>query len=228
MIIKRMASPKLWKIVRKAKARYAIVPRPGPHAKSACLPLGHILRDVLGIAENAREARSLLNNRAVKIDGRVRKDMGFPVGLMDVLAVGDKYWRVLPCKRGLELKPISEAESRIKLLKVVGKTNVRGKTQLNFHDGRNMLVDKDVYRTSDVVVYDLVDSTIKGHVQFKRGTLVLIADGINRGKMGRVEDIIVLRRSQPNRVVIRHDKETTETLKAFAFAIGQDKPLITL
>ena len=228
MIIRRMSSPKLWKFARKTKARYAIAPKPGPHAKDACLPLGYILRDMLGIVETAREARSLLNCKLVKVDGRVRKDIGFPVGLMDVLTIGDKHWRVLPGGRGLDLKPIDAAESKLKLLKVIGKTHVKGKTQVNFHDGRNMLVNRDVYKTSDVALYDVVENAVKGHVQFKRGTLVLIADGVNRGKVGRVEDIVVLRSPQPNRIVVKCDKESIETLKKFAFAIGQDKPLIAL
>lgn len=223
-----MSAPKSWKFARKTKARYAIAPRPGPHPLERCLPLGHVLRDVLGIVETAREARILLNGKLVKVDGRVRKDIGFPLGLMDILTVGDSNWRIMPCKRGLELKPVAPAESTLKLLKVVNKHHVNGKTQLNFHDGRNMLVDRDIYKTSDVVVYNIAEKALKGAVQFKRGALVLITRGENSGKIGRVEDIIVLRSPQPNRVIIKYDKETIETLKEFAFAIGQDKPVIAL
>lgn len=170
----------------------------------------------------------MLNRGIVKVDGIMRKDIGFPLGLMDVLTIGDDSWRVLPGKNELELKPVSGTESALKLLKVVNKTHVSGKTQINFHDGRNMLVDRDVYKTSDVVMYDSVSKAVKGAVQFKRGTLVLITEGKERGKVGRVENIIVLRGCQPNRVVIKSEKETVETLKDFAFAIGQDKPLISL
>jgi len=223
-----MSAPKLWKFARKTKMRYAIAPKPGPHKKERCLPLGHVIRDLLGFAETAREVRSILNRGIVKVDGIVRKDIGFPLGLMDVLTIGDTSWRILPGKRYLELKLTTGAESVLKLLKVVNKTHVNGKTQLNFHDGRNMLVDRDIYKTSDVVVYDSTAKAVKGAVQFKRGTLVLITEGKERGKVGRVENIIVLRSCQPNRVVIKSEKETVETLKDFAFAIGQDKPLISL
>lgn len=226
MIIKRKAAPRLWKFARNTKKRFAIAPLPGPHPMEKCLTLGYILRDMLGFAETAKEARIILNRGIVKVDGKVRKDIGFPIGLMDVLAIGDKTWRVLPGGAGLELKPA--ADEQVKLLKVVNKCHVNGKTQINFHDGRNMLVDKDIYKTSDVVVYDLASKAVKGVVQFKRGTLVMIAEGKNRGKMGRVEDIIVLRSPQPNRIIIKSEKETIETLKNFAFAIGQDKPVIAL
>jgi len=228
MIIRRIAAPKLWKLARKTKSRYIIAPKAGPHAKERCFTLGYILRDMLGVAGNAREALSILNSRIVKVDGCVRRDIGFPVGIMDVLTIGGDSWRLLPGKRELELKPISGAESNLKLLKIVNKTHVAGKTQLNFHDGRNMLVDKDVYKTADVVVYDIAERALKSSVQFKRGALVLVTKGDNCGKLGRVEDIVILRGSQPNRVVVKCDKEAIETLKAFVFAVGQDRPLITL
>jgi len=226
--IRRMAAPILWKISRKTGGRYATVPKPGPHAIEKCLTLAYVIRDALKIAENAREVRMLLNRGIVKVDGHVRKDVGFPVGLMDIVSIGDSVWRVLPGKRGFELKPVSAAESGTKLLKVVNKTHVRGRMQLNLHDGRNMLVDKDIYKTSDVLVYDLAQRVVKSVVQFKRGTLVLIAEGKNRGKIGRVEDIAIIRGPQPNRVIIKSEGETIETLKDFAFAIGQDKPVIAL
>jgi len=228
MIVKRISAPKLWQFARKTKMRYAIAPKPGPHPKNKCLPLGYVLRDIFAIAETVREARGLLNSGIVKVDGIVRKDIGFPLGLMDVLTIGDQSWRILPGKHELELKSVKPDESSLKLLKVINKSHIGGKVQLNFHDGRNMLVDRDVYKTSDVVIYDSKSKTIKGSVQFKRGALVLITEGKERGKIGRVEDIIVLRGCQPNRVVVKSEKETIETLKNFAFAIGQDKPLISL
>ena len=228
MIIKRLAAPKLWKFKRKTKMRFAIAPRPGPHPKNACLPLGHIMRDLLGIAETNREVRSILNRKLVKVDGIIRKDSSFPLGLMDVLTIGDTHWRIVPGKSGLDMKPITAAESLLKPLKVVNKRHVNGKTQINLHDGRNMLVDKDVYRTSDVILYDLAGKSVKSVVQFKRGALILIAEGKNRGKVGRVEDIISVRGLQPSRVIVKSDKETLETLKDFVFAIGQDKPMVEL
>jgi small subunit ribosomal protein S4e len=228
MIIKRIAAPRLWKFKRKTKMRYAIAPKPGPHPKDACLPLGHIIRDVLGIAETRSEVRSILNRNLVKVDGVIRKDAGFPLGLMDVLTIDDKHWRIVPGKSGFDVKPIAAAESSLKPLKVVNKRHVNGKTQINLHDGRNMLVDRDVYRTSDVILYDLVGKSVKAVVQFKRGALVLIVKGKNRGKVGRVEDIISVRGLQPSRVIVKSDKETLETLKDFVFAIGQDKPMVEL
>ena len=225
--VRRISAPALWRISRKTGGRYSFSPRAGPHAKDKCMTLGHCLRDVLHVVANAREARWLANSRVVKVDGRVRNDISFPLGLMDVLTIKDSSWRVLPGKRGFELKSITNSESSTKLLKVVNKTHVKGKTQINFHDGRNMLVDKDIYKTSDVLVYDFSQKAVKNVIQFKRGTLVLIAEGKNRGKLGRVEDIRIIRGAQPNRVIVKAEKETIETLKDFAFAVGQDKPVIS-
>jgi ribosomal protein S4E len=53
------------------------------------MPLGVILRDVLDLAHNLREAKRMLATRQVLVDGRIETDLGRGVGLMDVLTVGE-------------------------------------------------------------------------------------------------------------------------------------------
>ena len=104
--LKRLPSPKFWPIERKTK-KYVIKPKPGPHSLERSLPLGLIIRDILKHAETLKEAKEILNQEIVKIDGVVRKEHNFPVGLMDVLIIGDEHYRILAGKRGLFLKKIS-------------------------------------------------------------------------------------------------------------------------
>lgn len=223
-----MAAPELMKLARKGRSRYTFAPSPGPHAADKCMTLGFVLRDILGVAANAREVRELMNSRMVKVDGIVRRDPGFPLGTMDILTVGNDSWRILPGRRGYYLQLLGREESSTKLLQVTGKTFVKGRLQLNFHDGRNMLVENDVYKTGDVVVFDVAEKKLKGHVQFKRGALGLVTDGKLRGTAGRVEDILLVRGITPNKVVLKADGRTVETLKDYIFVIGQEKPLVTL
>ena len=49
------------------------------------MPLGIILRDVLGLAQSRREAKRMVATRKVMVDGRIETDSGRGVGLMDVL-----------------------------------------------------------------------------------------------------------------------------------------------
>src|SRR5437867_3873845 len=156
--LKRLPAPRSWTIPRKTDF-WVVKPSPGPHPIDASVPIGLILRDMLKVCATAREARHILNDRGVLVDGRPITDPKFPVGLMDVLsfAVTKAHYRMLVNTRGkMALVPIEEADANWKLCRVEDKTTVRrGKTQLNLHDGRNVLLEKDAYKTG---------ATLKVHV----------------------------------------------------------------
>ncbi len=59
-------------------------PRPstGPHKLRECLPLIVFLRNRLKYALNKREVTSILAQRLVKVDGKVRTDATYPAGFM--------------------------------------------------------------------------------------------------------------------------------------------------
>lgn len=228
MVMKRMVAPKFWPIERKTK-KYVIEPRPGPHSKYASLPLGVILRDIMKYAFTATEAERILNSGRVLVDGCIRKDRGFCIGIMDVLIVGDEYYRFLPTKRGLHLIRIDKNESGTKLLRIEKKTYVNGgKVQINFHDGRNILLEKNMHKTGDVVVFDILDNKIKDVIKLEKGTRVLIIRGNNIGSLGTVEDIIVTKSSRPNMIVVDIGPRKIDLPKSYVFAVGKNEPVIKL
>ena len=226
--MKRLAAPTVLKMPRRTTDRYIIKASPGPHPLNKSLPLAHVLRDIFGWAETMAEARQILNGRKVKVDGVVRTVPAFSIGLMDVLTVEDKSWRVVPSQKGFALHPVPENEATIKLLRVQNKNYVGGKLQLSLHDGRTMIVDKDIYKTGDVLVWDFASKQVKDVIQFKRGVNVILIEGQNRGKTARVEDTIIARSSQPNRVVLKMDNQTKETRRDYAFALGQERAVISI
>ena len=63
------------------------------------------------------------------MDGLIRRDPNFAIGLMDIveLAMGQAY-RMVP-KNSVSLSPVAveEAEKGLKLIKVTSKTSIRGK-----------------------------------------------------------------------------------------------------
>src|SRR6056297_760539 len=97
---KRYNAPGFIQIKRKHN-KFFLNTKAGPHKKRLSLPLGHVLRDVIGFADTLKEARFILNNRKVLVDGRVIIDPRFPIGLMDVVEIPEinKRYRVLPSKR---------------------------------------------------------------------------------------------------------------------------------
>jgi len=238
--LKRIAAPKIWPIHRKAY-KYIIRPRPGPHPKDFSLPLLIILRDILGVAKTKREAKRILAEGKVKVDGKIRKELGYPVGMMDVLELvpSGEVYRILPSTKGrLILHPISKDESNFKLCSIYNKTTVRGgHIQLNLHDGRNVLIrvknpenpEEDVYKTLDVIKLAIPEQKILDHIPFKEGVLALITYGKNMGKIGKITKIVKTQSPHANVAeLVTLDGEKIETTTKYVFPIGYDKPIISL
>ncbi|HOI40470.1 MAG TPA: 30S ribosomal protein S4e [Methanobacterium sp.] len=228
--LKRFKSPEHWPIHSK-EFTWTVKPSPGPHSIEGSLPLLIIVRDILKIADNAREARIIINNGEILVDGRTRKDFKFPVGFMDVIQIpkAEKAYRVLPDERGrLILHPIEKENIDFKLCRIEDKTTIKGgKTQLNLHDGRNFLTDGD-YKTGDVVVLKVPEQEIKDHIKFESGTIGLITGGKHIGEKGTVKEINITRSSMPNTILMETDEKTFQTLQDYVFVLGKDKPVITL
>src|SRR5436309_15921503 len=103
--LKREPSPGFWPIHRK-EYTWAPRTRPGPYAREKSLPLVIIVRESLGLANIAKEAIRIISAGKVKFNGIVKRDLCFPVGLMDI-EQNEGYsqdYRALPkSNRGLVL-----------------------------------------------------------------------------------------------------------------------------
>jgi len=237
--LKRLNTPKYLQI-RKKHGKFFINPSPGPHPNRFCLPLLHIVRDLLKIVDNYREAKKLIGLGYFKVDGKVIKDITYPLGSMDVFSIEKmkKYYRILPDSHyGLILHEITEKESNFKLCRINQKKSVKGgHVQLNLHDGRNILIrvkdpknpKEDVYKRMDVLKISLPDQEILKLLKFKEGNLAIIMSGKNIGQIGKI--INVLKRFGPkaSTVSIQRDSEHTETLYDYTFIIGEDQSEINL
>ncbi|MCD6564006.1 MAG: 30S ribosomal protein S4e [Thermoproteales archaeon] len=238
--LKRSKSPKFWPISRK-EAVWSVKPRAGPHPLHRAIPLGIVIRDMLGYANNMREARKILGQRLIEVDGRVVTDYKFPVGLMDVIHIkpSDEYFRVVPDRvRLLRLVKINSDESSLKILRIEKKTMVKGgNIQLTFHDGRNYLLriknpfepEEDIYSTFDSVLYNLNDKEIVDHYPFKEGYISVVIDGSNVGVIGKIKNIRQIFKKVKAQVEIE-DAEggITRTILGYVLIVGKDKPTITL
>lgn len=99
--LKRFKAPKMWPIHKKEEV-WTTKTSAGPHALEESIPLVMVLRDILGLAANSREAKIILNNSDVLVDGIPRKNHRFPVGFMDVISIPkiNKTFRVLQDYKG--------------------------------------------------------------------------------------------------------------------------------
>jgi small subunit ribosomal protein S4e len=228
--LKRLVAPKFWKIPKKVKT-WVVSPSPGPHGKFDSIPLLIIVRDILGLTETAKEARSVVKKGEILVDGKPRKDIGYPAGLMDAVSIPklSKFYRIVPSSKGLKLIEIPEKESMLKILNIKNKTLLnKGKVQLNFHDGKNLTVDKDVYKTGDSLLVELPSFKILEHIKLEKGSVGIILKGANAGKLAEVKDILVSRTSEPNKVVCEHEKEKLKIVFDYFLVVGKKSPLITV
>ncbi len=238
--LKRLNTPGFLQIKRK-HGTFLVKPSAGPHPSRFCLPLLHIVRDLLKIVPTYSEAKKLIGLGHFLIDEKIVKDIGHPVGLMDVLSIPKmgKYYRILPdSHHGLILHEISKEESTFKLCRLINKTTIKGgHVQLNLHDGRNILIrvkdpkkpkEAAAYKRMDVLKISLPEQEILKHIKFQENQLALVVDGRNIAQVGKI--ITILKRFGPkaSTVSIEHDGEHTETLYDYTFVIGEDQSEISL
>jgi len=228
--MKRLNAPRTMRLHRKEHI-WTVKGSPGPHDLHHSIPLTTVIRDYLDFCDTYREAKNLIASGEVLVDGRPRKNHKYPCGLMDVISVPKmkKDYRFLYDKKGkLTLVPISSTDAAFKLYRVEGKNTVKGKkTQLHFHDGGNILVDKDTYHTGDVLHITLKDNKIKDTYTFNKGTIAMITGGSHVGEMATIQDIHVVSSSKRNLAMMKGEQEFS-TVTEYVFPIGKNKPVVSL
>ena len=227
---KRMSMPTSWKVPKKTN-KWITATCPGPHTKESSISLVVVLRDMLKVVANAKEAKRILQENRVLVDGVARKELKFPVGLFDVVSIpiNNQYYRMLQDSKGrLFLNEIEEERAQWKICRINGKTTVAGgKVQLNLHDGSNIIASND-YKRKDTVKISLPDKKILQKLEYKIGNTVFITGGSHNGTIGQIKEIEVIRSSKNNVVIISNNGIDTETIENYVFVIGEDKPIIKL
>jgi small subunit ribosomal protein S4e len=225
--IKRLAVPKTWPINRKTNT-WIIKPKPGPHNLNECFSITTLLKEILNVCKTTREVKYALTNDLIKINGKIRKDKKFQVGLMDVVSFKNNYYRILLSKsRKLIPVKITKDEEKIRLKKIVGKKSLRkNKLQINLSGGENFISTKKDFKTNDTLVF--VDGKLKEKLDFKEGSIIYIVGGKQIGTVGIIKKIEKTKSLQPKKIIFNDGKLDLETLRKFVFVIGKNKPIISL
>ncbi|MCW4002349.1 MAG: 30S ribosomal protein S4e [Candidatus Bathyarchaeota archaeon] len=238
--LKRKPAPKFWPIHRK-ELPWIVRPSSGSHSLNECLPLTLVLRDVLGVAQTRKEAKTILDQGKVQVDGKIRKSNDFPVGLMDVISLSDmdKYYRVMSSHKGLTLVPISKEEAQTKLVRVEDKHTVKSGVQIALHDGTNLLVkvadpknpQEVQYETFDTLRITVPQKEVVQTLKTKEGNFAVITGGKNIGKQGKIVEIEkVEAKKRRQALVVIEDQQGAryQTILDYVFCVGEAQPLITL
>ncbi len=232
--LKRLAAPKAWKVRRKRRfGAWITNVIPGPHPKGRSIPLRILVRDLLGVASNAREADFIIRSGKVLVDGVPRRNPRFPVGLFDVVEIPEieKVFRIVLDEQGrIVPREIPAEEKGKKLVRVERKMTVKGgKIQVTTHDGRNFLLEdgRDV-RPGDVLLISVPEQRIEDVFKLKDGNLVYVLSGRHAGTIGKIEGVnpgdVIRERS----VDLSVEGTRIQTAARNVFVVGKESPAITL
>jgi len=230
--LKRMYAPKHW-MLDKLRGRWAPKPSAGPHKLRECMPLIVMLRERLKYALTYREVKMIVMQRLIKVDGKVRSDMFFPAGFMDVVQIEKtkENFRLLYNTKGrFTLHKIVKEEASYKLCRV--KKVMRGPKAIPYavtHDGRTLRYPDPDVKPNDTVRLDTESGKILDYVKFEAGNVVMVSGGNNIGRVG----VITHREKHPGSFEIVHIKDsvghTFNTRLENVFVIGKgNKPWISL
>jgi len=230
--LKRMYAPKHW-MLDKLRGRWAPKPSAGPHKLRECMPLIVMLRERLKYALTYREVKMIVMQRLIKVDGKVRSDMFFPAGFMDVVQIEKtkENFRLLYNTKGrFTLHKIVKEEASYKLCRV--KKVMRGPKGIPYcvtHDGRTIRYPDPDVKANDTIRLDTESGKILDYVKFEPGNVVMVSGGNNMGRVG----VMTHREKHPGSFEIVHIKDavghTFNTRLENVFVIGKgNKPWISL
>ncbi len=245
--LKRYPAPVAYPIERKTH-KFTIRPMPGAHPKDESIPLGIVVREILGHAKRYREVKTIIARKKILIDRRPIRYHQFTVGLMDIIEIPDtgERYRLIPYhgRRKYRLQPITEDETTWKLCQIKNKKIIKGgKLSFGLHDGRTIVINpndenpekisanisSNEIRPMDTVKISIPDQKILEHYPFQENNYAIIAKGSNIGIHGTI--IHIERRIGKNKsLVVLHTKEGDEIRTSIEniFVIGRAEPVIRI
>jgi small subunit ribosomal protein S4e len=184
-----------------------------------------LLRNRLKYALTGREVQSIVLQKYIKVDGKVRTDPHFPTGYMDVIQIEktNENFRLLYNSKGrYVVHCISPEEAKFKLCRV--RTHVRGKQgipYINTHDGRTIRFPHPDIHANYTVKVNIETGKVVDFIKFDVNNLVQVTGGANVGRVG----IITRLEKHPGSFEIVHIKDAAgnsfSTRLSNVFVIGK-------
>jgi len=149
----------------------------------------------------------IVNRRLVQVDSKIRSDMNYPVGFMDVVTLQktDEHFRLLYDTKGrFVLHRITPKEAQYKLCRVqqVGTASKASIGRNPFatgrnaaipyivtHDGRTIRYPDPHVKVNDTVKFDLTNKKIVEFFKFDAGNVCMITRGANVGRIAIIHNV---------------------------------------
>jgi small subunit ribosomal protein S4e len=187
--LKRVNAPKHW-MLDKLGGVFAPRPSCGPHKLRECLPLVIFLRNRLKYALTYDEVKKIVNQRLVKVDGKVRTDKTYPAGFMDVITIertAENFRLIYDVKGRFTVHRITPEEAKYKLCKVKKLlVGLKGVPSIVTSDGRTIRYPDPLIKANDTVRVNIATGKIEEFVKFDSGNVCMITGGHNLGRVGLI------------------------------------------
>ena len=224
--LKRIVASRFWPIARK-KSMFVIRPYPSGLSMDYTLPLGFVLKEIIKIARNNKEAKYLISNKKVLINNKAVSDVKSPLKLFDTLSVPemDKYYRISLSNKGkLILVDIDADEAKKTISKIINKRLIKkGRTQFNFMDGTNLLSEEN-YPMKSTIVFELPSRKVLSILTFEPGSKLFVIKGSHIGSIVTLKEI----RDRGDSFVVDADGNEFLSSDESLIVIGKDSPMIKL
>jgi len=228
---KSISAPKARHFPRKENV-WTISSKSGAFSKKTSVPLGFVLRDMAGIAKTMKELKVILNQGAVKLNGKAVKSYRLPVGLFDIVEVeksGKKYRIVYDKHSRFVLKDMEAKEKLEKISRVVGKRKVKGgKIVFNTAEGFVFTEQKTHINVGDSVRISLPDKKIVSDIGMKKGNTAYIIGGTHAGEIATVGEITAGTAHRPELVELKKGDVSFKTLGKYVLMVGEKESLIKI
>jgi len=167
-----------------------------------------------------KEAQKIVRDREgmIKVDGKIRRDPRFPLGMMDVVTIEktNENFRILLDTKGRFLPHrIDQNESGFKLCKVIRKRIGKAKVpHIVTHDGRTIRYPHPDVQINDSIMLNFATGDISKIVKFQNNAIVMITGGNNIGRIGHLQSL----EKHPGSFEIAHVRDASGN--SFATRLG--------
>jgi small subunit ribosomal protein S4e len=212
-------------LIRRKEAVWLTKQMPGAHGKKSSIALAVLLRDILKIADSSKEARNIINNGNVLVDGKIVREGKFSVGIMDIVSIpklGKNYEVIIDNKGRLKLVEIDGDKAKFKLCRVNRKlTSKGGKIQIGLHDGRTIFVDNS-YKIGDTVKLSIPKQEVLKVLKLEPNAKCLITKGRHSGEVAVIDELYPSSATRKAEAKLHSDNTSFITVRDYLFVVGDE------
>ena len=216
--------PKSWGIKRK-NIKFISKPNPGSYNRKYITSFLILIRDIFGYVKSSKEAKYILFNSEVLVNGKKITDIKSPIGFFDIVEFkksGEKFTIIFD-ELG-KIKIIDKKDDNIPLKLKSKKVLGTKKFQLNFLNSFNFICDEKTFKKikcQDTAIYDISKKKIVEILPLTEKSQIYIFDGKYKGKFGIVKEFDLYNGKALDKAVIIINKEEHTTSKNYLFCIKE-------